>query len=580
MNVSVAKKFEFRSPSVSTLVRSKFALLNTTECQIALSKFLEAPALFAIPVVNADNMPVGILERTFFTEFFIKPFTKELYAKKTIEFLMNTQPIVVDLHTSLEDISRIIIDAGEDYLMSGFLITAEEKYVGTGSVHDLLAELTKLKQQNLFYLAHVDQLTTLPNRLLLNDRLEMALLEAKRKNSIVGLLYIDLDNFKHFNDTLGHNFGDQLLMAFANRLSECTRETDTVARLSGDEFVVLVDDVVAEYVIENLCQRILLAIKEPLDIGHQPTFISASVGYAICHGTEETASSLMLKADAAMYEAKRFGKNNYKAYKADMATHDLKDVQFLNQLRSAVKNNELLLFYQPQIDTNTGELCGKEALIRWNHPEYGILTPIHFIELAEKSGLIMEIGEWVIKTAIQQQGVWMQAPFNDKTPVSVNISATQLFKNDFCEMVERYAQANGLPHAQLCFELTESMFMQDVEGAIKVMQKLKDKGYSVAIDDFGTGYSNLSYLKKFPIDLLKIDQVFVRNAHLDQVNAEIIKAIVAIGKAMSLDLVAEGVETAEELKLLQQFGCNNVQGYYYAKPLAVTDFNALQFEHA
>jgi EAL domain-containing protein (putative c-di-GMP-specific phosphodiesterase class I) len=263
-----------------------------------------------------------------------------------------------------------------------------------------------------------------------------------------------------------------------------------------------------------------------------------------------------------------------------MTMHDFKDVQYLNQLRSAVKNNEMVLFYQPQIDTNTGELCGKEALIRWNHPEYGILTPIHFIELAEKSGLIMEIGEWVIKTAIQQQSVWRQAPFNDKTPVSVNISATQLYKSDFCEMVDRYAQANGLPHAQICFELTESMFMQDVEGAIKVMQKLKDKGYSVAIDDFGTGYSNLSYLKKFPIDLLKIDQVFVRNVHLDQVNAEIIKAIVAIGKAMSLDLVAEGVETDEELNLLQQFGCNNVQGYYYAKPLAVTDFNALQFEHA
>jgi diguanylate cyclase (GGDEF)-like protein len=563
----------FETATVQSFMRIQNALLDSTECEIALEMFLETPALFAIPVIDSQNKPVGILDRHSFIEFFIKSYAKDLYGKKPISFLTNTKPITVDVTTSIEDISRIMIDAGMHHMVSGFLITLDGKYMGIANGHDLLSELSRKKQESLFYLAHIDQLTKLPNRLLFNDRLEMALLEAKRKKSVVGLLFIDLDNFKQFNDTMGHNFGDQLLISVAKRLSECAREVDTVARLSGDEFTILIEEVTKQEIIDKLCNRIIQAMKSPLEINGEFVYISASIGYVVSK-PHETSSSLLLKADAAMYQAKRYGKNNFIKFKEGMQVNSTDDISYVNQLRAALINNEFELFYQPQIDLLTGKISGKEALIRWNHPEKGILTPIHFIEIAEKSGLMIEIGAWVIETAMNQQSLWLQQSDMDKTPISVNISAIQLYQPNFIAMLDNQIKKTGITAQDIELELTESMFMHDVDTAIKIMRKLKDKGFKIAIDDFGTGYSNLSYLKQFSIHSLKIDQSFIRNIHLEEVNLKIVNAIVALGKSMELDLIAEGVESESEMEVLKSAGCTYVQGYLLSKALTVPEYES------
>ncbi len=564
-----------KESTVASLVDDQTPLNQDTECLIPLNIFLENPETFAIPIVNNEAVPVGILERSNFTEFFIKPFTKELYGKKTVSFLMNEQPLIVDINTSLEDISRMIVDAGKSLLLSGYIITVNGKYTGIGNVHDLLSELTRIKQNNLFYLAHFDQLTKLPNRLLFTDRLEKALVDQKRLASKVGLLFIDLDNFKKFNDTLGHNFGDKLLIAFAARLSECAREIDTVARLSGDEFVILLEKIDDEEIVESLATRIVNSMKEPLSVNNEDFFISASVGYAISADGDESSSDILLKADTAMYEAKKLGKNSYMGFKTSMPINKPSDMMLLNELRSAIRNNQLTLYYQPQVEASTGNIIGKEALIRWRHPRHGVLTPIHFIELAEKSGLISEIGEFVLSEAIAQQKVWMSPPFNDVTPMAINISAMQLFKHGFIESVDSIVKHSELPSKLVCFELTESVFMKDMEGAIGVLDKLQIRGFNIAIDDFGTGYSNLSYLKKLPINKLKIDQIFVRNIHNDEVNTAIVEAVRAIANAMRLEVVAEGVECNDELEHLMKHGFHKIQGYIYSKPVSSIEFSEL-----
>ena len=561
------------NPTVTRLLKSTIPILETTLCIDVLEIFLEKPNLFALPVTNQENIPTGIVDRHSFVETFIKPYTKEIYGKRPISGFMNPSPIIVDKETSIDDIARIIIDAGMQHMVSGFIATDEGRYLGIANGHDLLNEITERKQANLFYLAHYDQLTKLPNRALFMDRLTMAITECVRHQTKIGLLFIDLDKFKHFNDSMGHGFGDKLLNSVAAKLLECARESDTVARLSGDEFTILLDNISGRSDINSLCERIVAAMKQPLNIMGREIFITASIGAAICPEDGSDAMGLLVKADAAMYAAKRSGRNNYRHYIEGMSMYSYETMNLETDLRTALEKNEFVLFYQPQIEASTGNVIGSEALIRWQHPERGLLSPYYFIDIAETTGLIVPIGQWILEEACRQHIAWIKNGLPAMS-MAVNISALQFYQEGFSAKVLAIIKETGIEPRYLELELTESMFMQDAEIVLKTLHELHELGVKLAIDDFGTGYSNLGYLKRFPIDRLKVDQSFIRNIEREPINAEIVKAIAALGKSLSLELVAEGVETDSELALAESSGCQIIQGFRYSKPLPADDLES------
>lgn len=554
------------NPTVTRLLNDVSPVNEHMLCLLVLEIFQQQPSLFAVPVINHHNNPVGIVERNSFVEIFIRPYAKELNAKKPIADFMNKAPVIVDKDTSIDDIARIIVDAGMQHMVSGFIVTDEGQYLGIANGHNLLTEITQRKQANLFKLAHFDQLTKLPNRVLFLDRLNMAIIQSERQQNQVGLLFIDLDKFKHFNDSMGHSFGDELLIAVAERLIECVRESETVARLSGDEFTILLDNVKSQADLDVLCNRILDTMRQPLRVMGREVFITVSIGAAMCPNDDVKPAGLLVKADAAMYEAKRSGRNAYRHYVAGMHLYSYERMTLETDLRMALDRNEFELYYQPQVLLSSGKVVGNEALIRWRHPQRGLLAPIHFIELIEESGLIVPIGKWVIEEACRQQMVWMKSGLAPMR-MSVNISAMQFYQSDFCQMVKTIVLESGIQPEHLELELTESVCMHDVGAVLIPLQELHEFGIKLAIDDFGTGFSNLSYLNKFPIDRLKIDQSFIRHIETEPVNIEIVRAIVALGRSMSLELVAEGVETDSEMDLAESCGCEFVQGYLFSKPL-------------
>lgn len=561
------------SPTVVRLLKHTPPVPESITSIEVLNLFQQQSDVFAIPVISTANVPVGIVERHAFVEMFIKIFTREIYGKKPISDFMNKSPIVVDKEAAIDDVARIIIDAGMQHMVSGFIATDQGKYLGIANGHDLLDEITQRKQASLFYLAHFDQLTKLPNRVLFLDRLQMAILESQRQKTKVGLLFIDLDNFKHFNDSMGHGFGDKLLLAVATRLSHCARESDTVARLAGDEFTILIENVNSQHDLDLLCNRIVEAMGLPLQIMGREVFITASIGTALCPDDDQDANSLLVKADAAMYQAKRSGRNTYRHYVSGMNLYSIDRMSLETDLRTAIERNEFELYYQPQVSLPTGKVSGNEALLRWRHPERGLLPPIHFIEIAEETGLIVQIGEWVLREACRQHMEWIHKGL-EPIRISVNISAMQFYQQEFSSMVRSIIFESGMEPIYLELELTESLFMHDVDAVLKTLHELHDLGVRLAIDDFGTGYSNLSYLRRFPIDRLKVDQSFIRDIEREPVNAEIVKAIATLGKSMSLELVAEGVETDSELHLAETSGCDFVQGYRFSRPLPANQFEA------
>ena len=573
MNLSIQKSFKKTedNPTVMRLLKLTSPVQESMLCLSVLDIFRERPNLFAIPVVNQANRPAGIVDRHSLIENFIKPYAKEVYCRTAISNFMNTNPIIVDKETSIDEIAKIIIDAGMQHMVSGFIATENGQYLGIANGHDLLNEITQRKQANLFYLAHFDQLTMLPNRLLFMDRLEVAITEAAREKSQIGLLYIDIDNFKNFNDSMGHGFGDALLTATALRLSSCARDSDTVARLSGDEFTILFETLHSEEDLKGLCERIVKAMKKPLEIMGTEVFVTASIGTAIYPKDDIDPAGLLVKADAALYEAKRNGRNTYRHYTSGMNLYSFDRMSLETYLRMALERNEFQLFYQPQIAVDTGKMVGSEALIRWNHPDRGLLSPYHFIEIAEETGLIVPIGKWVLEEACRQHKAWTESGI-EPMRISVNISAIQFYQAEFSEVVRSIVIDSGMQPSLLELELTESLCMHNVDSVLNTLHSLHEFGLKLAIDDFGTGYSNLSYLRRFPIDRLKIDQSFIRNIESEPVNIDIVKAIVALGRSMSMELVAEGVETAKELALVNAIGCKFVQGYLFSHPLPASAF--------
>jgi len=422
-------------------------------------------------------------------------------------------------------------------------------------------------QEQLEHQANYDMLTGLPNRSLLRDRLKQAVF-AQRTARSVAVVFIDLDHFKFVNDSLGHDTGDELLKLVAERLNSAVRDGDTVSRLGGDEFILILNDQPGPERIFHAMQRIIDNLAEPIVIDGHELFVTCSAGISIYPQDGNDVETLLKNADTAMYRAKDHGRNNFQFYTAEMNERVNERLAVENSLRRAIERNEFLLHYQPRIDLASGMIVGMEALLRWQHPEWGLVAPDRFIPLAEEIGLIVPIGEWVLRTACAQNCAWQDAGLPPVT-VSVNLSARQFKQEDLPKSVARILGETRLRAEYLEMELTESMVLHNAEAAIQTLKQLKALGVQLSIDDFGTGYSSLSYLTSLPIDGLKIDQSFVRSiTQSGNGNGTVLaRAIISLGHSLSLRVIAEGVENDEQLKFLEQYRCDEVQGFHFSKPL-------------
>ena len=428
--------------------------------------------------------------------------------------------------------------------------------------------------ERLHYLAHHDALTGLPNRVLVMDRLEQALIRAHLHQRLVGVMFLDLDRFKNINDTLGHDIGDRFLKVMAERLRRSVHEGDTVARLGGDEFAILFEDVQHAEELPVVASRILGVFAEPFALDGREFYITASIGISIYPNDGVDAPTLLKNADAAMYRAKGQGRNNYQFCSSGMGGQAFKRLTLDAGLRHALERGEFVLHYQPQVDAKSGRICGMEALVRWRHPELGMIPPLQFIALADETGLIIPIGEWILGVADAQAREW-RAQGIGPAHMAINISARQFNEPVFVDGVRRLTQGLAPEAGLMELEIAEGVIMKDAETTADRLRALQDMGLRFAIDDFGTGYSSLSQLRRLPIHTLKIDHSFIRDVTTDQEGAEIVKTIIAMAHGLKLRVVAEGVETAEQAAFLRSHGCDTMQGYFYSHPLPADEATRL-----
>ncbi len=445
-----------------------------------------------------------------------------------------------------------------------------EKYVSV--FHDI-SEIKRNRKMLRFQTYH-DALTGLPNRHLFNDRLERAIAYAKRKNGRIAVLLVDLDNFKHINDSLGHSAGDEFLKKTAERLKRHCREEDTVARLGGDEFIILNSDLSSDRDAVEVANRIQRAFDEPIIIDHYELYTTTSIGITLFPEDGKDAPTLVKNADMAMYRAKSQGKNAHALFTPALHSAAARRMELENSLRKAIRLEEFTLFYQPKVNLATDRIVGVEALVRWFRPDGGMAPPDEFIPLAEETGMIHPLGEWVLKTACRQARIWNDRIRADLT-VAVNLSARQFQDRDLIPLVRSILEETALDPSRLDLEITENMVMNHLDAAVEAMERLKAMGIHLSIDDFGTGYSSLSYLKRFPITLLKIDKSFVRDLPSNAGDAAIVRAILSLAHNLGLRVVAEGVETVEQLDFMRRHGCDEIQGYLFSKPLPAREMTRL-----
>ncbi|WP_367154096.1 putative bifunctional diguanylate cyclase/phosphodiesterase [Methylomonas sp. HYX-M1] len=558
---------------VASLLLYVEPVMADSGCLQVLQRFVSDETLQAVAIVDDKHNAVGIIDRGKISDIFLRPFSRDLLGKKAISEIMDKQPIVVDIKTGIDDVARIIIDSGVRHMVNGFIIHDRGVYVGMATGLSLLKEITHRKQRELFIMAHYDLLTGLPNRLLFKDRLLQACQNAKRLGHLLALIFVDVDRFKAINDSMGHAFGDKLLQNIASRLAASVRQSDTVARLGGDEFVIVLQNVKSSQDVCGIVGDIAEQLRQPIPIYEREIHVTTSMGIALYQDYQDSAEELVRKADIAMYEVKQRGRNGYLLYAPDMEQQDDIRMSLETQLRMAIDGGELSLYYQPQVDLKQNCMIGVEALLRWNHPNLGSISPAVFIPIAEETGLIIPIGEWALKQAVQQHLEWI-AQGLPPLRVAVNISAVQFQADGFADKVRRIVADSGIDPAYLELELTESGVMSRAELAIKTLTDLRALGVKLAIDDFGTGYSSLSYLRRFPIDRIKIDQSFVRDIHNTPANEAIVKAIIALGDSLGLEMLAEGVENQQELAWIMSHHCREAQGYHFAKALSPADLRS------
>jgi diguanylate cyclase (GGDEF)-like protein len=444
--------------------------------------------------------------------------------------------------------------------------------IGLGMVIRLLEEERKqllAASEQIEHLAYHDALTGLPNRNLFLDHLRLALALAAREGRQVAVLFLDLDRFKTINDSLGHACGDELLRTVADRLRACLRQGDTVARQGGDEFTVLLPEVTAEHDAVLVAEKLLERVRQPMVLQTREIVVTGSIGLSRFPRDGDSPEELVKKADVAMYQAKEVGRDGYQVYLPSMDADALERLSLENDLRRALVNEELCLFYQPILDSHSGRIVAVEALLRWRHPERGLMGPSEFLWLAEQSGLINPIDFWALRTACREVGAWLRRGIHVR--VTVNLSARPFQQPDLAERVQSVLEETGFPAQLLELEITETLAMQNAEVSLAVLRSLKDLGVRIAIDDFGTGYSSLSYLRTFPIDTLKIDGSFVRSLNVGDVHAEIPAAMIALAHSLDIRVVAEGVEEEVQWLILREQGCDEVQGFLFSRPIPGDD---------
>jgi diguanylate cyclase (GGDEF)-like protein/PAS domain S-box-containing protein len=505
------------------------------------------------------------------TEIQLKEIINELYRGKYNEQLLSTNiqrksgttyPAELSLQLSREDDNNLLVVIAQD-------ITERQ-----------------LAENRMRQLAYYDTLTGLPNRQLFTEQLEKMLAKAKESTNKIVVLYIDIDNFKRINDSLGHSIGDKLLQEIAIRLTKCisdnapiarhisTQTEIAVSRLSGDEFALVLDLVEDTAIAGTIAKYLLNALSRPMQLEGHELVVTLSIGIAVAPVDSDNEENLLKHADTAMHHAKKAGKNTFQYYSSTMNSMGRERLQLEAELRRAMERQELTVFYQPQIDIQTGKMVSAEALVRWKHPQHGLVSPAHFIPLAEEMGLIIDIGGWVLNQACSDLKAW-QTKGLSLEKVAVNLSSLQFNQSDLVTQTSKILQETGLDAKYLELELTESVIMNDANTTIEILHALKEMGIRLSVDDFGTGYSSLNYLSKFPLDELKIDKSFIVDVDSDSHNASIVTAIVAMANSLNLELVAEGVETESQLAFVHEQGVRLVQGFYFSKPVAAMEFKKL-----
>lgn len=464
--------------------------------------------------------------------------------------------------------ARLLRRDGDVIWVLETLTASTTEYESTPVVEGIVLDITDRKrtEQEVEYQAYHDSLTGLPNRMLFLDRLTVALAHARRRQIPISVMFLDLDDLKVVNDTLGHAAGDQLLQMVGERLTSCLRQEDTVARIGGDEFTLLLPDLATPDDATKIAEKVIEAIQEPFVLGEDEVRVTTSIGIAMYPTDGEDPETLLANADGTMYRVKERGGAAFQFYSGTMARKSLGRMSMEESLRHAVEREEIVIFYQPQVDAKTREVVAVEALVRWRHPEAGLIEPAGFISLAEYTGLIIPIGEYVLREACRQAKAWHDEGVG-RLRVGVNVSARQFHQRDFLGMIERALSDSGLPPDALELEITESMAMQKSDWTISMLQRIRDRGIGIALDDFGTGQSSLTYLKRFPISTVKIDRSFVSGVGKAVPDPPIVEAILHLASSLGLRTVAEGIETAEQWEFLASRGCTELQGYYVSRPI-------------
>ncbi|MDM5331703.1 bifunctional diguanylate cyclase/phosphodiesterase [Neobacillus sp. CF12] len=450
-------------------------------------------------------------------------------------------------------------------------------YNGRDAIIGTVIDITERKntEKMIKHMAYHDQLTELPNRYLLREKVNEAIINSRKCNCHFALLFLDLDRFKAINDTMGHEIGDKVLIEIAERLKECVSDNDIISRYGGDEFSILLTDSEIRRASE-VADKIITKLSSPITLYHHDLLVTPSIGITVFPTHGESFDTLIKNADLAMYHAKSLGRNNFQFFNEELNKIAQHELEMEVNLRKALEQNQLVLFYQPQVNLETNQIYGAEALMRWIHPEKGIIPPAVFIPIAEETGLIIPMGEWAIRTACKENKRWQSAGYSPIT-VSVNISAKQFFQSNLVEIVKDALTETGLEPRYLELEITESITM-DVEHSISTLLELKNLGVKISIDDFGTGYSSLNYLRRLPIDKLKIDQSFIRECPDDLNSNTLVRTIIVMAHLLKLKVKAEGVETQEQISFLLQQGCKEAQGYYFSKPIPVLEFETKYME--
>lgn len=501
----------------------------------------------------------------------VHPLDKEFFNSALEEALASNKPYSLDHQILLPD-------GTERFVHTEAEVVADKDgrpVLVTGTVQDITER--KQTEERIRYLAYYDSLTSLPNRILFKDHLERAINYAERHQRKIAALFLDLDRFKYINDTLGHSVGDKLLQKVAERLGQCVRKYDqlsrdpnepftVIARLGGDEFTILLDDIGHAQDAAKVAQRIIETTAKPFELEGHEVFVTVSIGISVYPNDGRDLNALIKNADTAMYHAKELGRNNFQFYTEVMNATAFERMKLENQLRKALERDEFMLHYQPQVDTRSGRIIGLEALIRWHNAELGMISPADFIPLAEETGLIICIDDWVITTACKQLKLWEEAGL-PPVRVAINLSGQHFRQKNLVQTVRQIVDDTGINPNCLELELTEGVLMSKAMETITTLNELKAMGLSLSVDDFGTGYSSLSYLTRFPLDVLKIDQSFVANVTDDPDNAAIITAIIAMARSLKLEIIAEGVETVEQMTFLRAHGCHEMQGYLFGRPL-------------